>query len=359
MDRGTRTTAKTEVGLVLGKFMPLHVGHEALIAYASKHSHKVVIILGAFEGESIIPEVRFNWLRKRYGHNYTKEIHYVEDKFPKSEAPSREVSKAWADYFKRFFPDVTCIYTSEPYGEFVAEYMGIEHRCFDQPRETHPISATRIRANPTKYWDYISWAAQEYYTKKVCIYGPESVGKSTMAKLLAEHFRTFSIPEVGREMMETSYTCTFEDMGKIAEAQAAKMRQTLKCYAGGYGRQILFCDTDLLTTEVYSQHLFGQKPEVPQWVRDINQYDLYLFLDDNVPYVQDGTRLGEHTRPALKEEFWKALTASGQPFVSIKSGTWGGRFQQCVHAVEKHFNFKAFRPHGELEPTAKPWPLAL
>ena len=328
---------KTAVGIVLGKFMPLHTGHEALIRFAADNSDRLIIVLGAYPGEPIAPEVRFNWLRQRYGGIWNREIHYVEDNFPKSEVASREVSKAWADYFKAFFPEVTCIFTSEPYGELVAEYMGIEHRCFDQPREKHPVSATMIRRDPIKYWNRISYVAQPHYLQKICLYGPESVGKSTMAQMLAEHFNTRYVTEVARDMMDTSYDCTYEDMTKIAEAHATAINMCAAQAAGGSVRRALFVDSDLMTTQVYSQHLFGKEPEIPQWIQDAIVFHLHLFLDDYVPYVQDGTRLGEHTRPALKEEFWKALIASGQPFATIKSGTWEGRYQQCIHEVEKLF----------------------
>ena len=40
--------------------------------------------------------------------------------------------------------------------------------------------------------------------KKICLYGPESTGKSTLTIHLAEKFETTFVPEVAREMLITN-----------------------------------------------------------------------------------------------------------------------------------------------------------
>lgn len=321
------------VGLVLGKFMPLHVGHEALLRFAKGHSRHLIVLVGATKEEPIPGPTRFNWLRRRFLGASNVEVHYTDHDFPQAQESDREVSRYWANWLKEMFPDVTCIFTSEPYGEYVAEYMGIQHMCFDEPRAQLPVSGTMVRQNPMMYWEYLSDWAKPDFVKKVCIFGPESVGKSTMAVRLAEHFKTNFVPEMGRDMMETSYTCTYEDMAKIGLAQALEMHRRKRW---GSTRRMLFCDSDLMTTEIYSEYLFGKVPVFPERVKKENKYDLYLFLENDVPYVQDGTRLGEHTQNGLRQVFEEELKGSGAKYLVINGSDWEGRFQQCVEAVEKH-----------------------
>jgi HTH-type transcriptional repressor of NAD biosynthesis genes len=117
----------------------------------------------------------------------------------------------------------------------------------------------------------------------------------------------------------------------IAETQAQWVEQGLKS-----ANKLLFCDTDLLTTKVYAQYLFGKVPTFAPWIETINQYDLHLFLDIDVPYKQDGTRLGSHTRPALRNLFLAALKESCTPFAII-SGDWDQRFYTACRVVEEQF----------------------
>lgn len=327
----------TPVGLVLGKFMPFHVGHEGLISFARRRSDRLIVLVGATRDEPIPGPVRFNWLRKRYNqHLNSVEVHYTDHDFPQAQESNREVSQYWANWLKMMFPDVTCIFSSEPYGEYVAEYMGIKHCMYDQPREAFQVSGTMVRENPLTHWNKLTHVAQPYFMKKICLYGPESVGKSTMAIALAKHFGTSYVPEVARDMMDTTYTCVFEDMEKIAIAQAQEMQRRANWMSTS---RFLFCDSDLLTTEIYSEYLFRKLPEVPEWVRKENRYDLCLFLDNNVPYVQDGTRLGEHTQEGLRNIFLTRGLAESRPTHLIDGTTFEERFQQCVQAVQTVFNY--------------------
>jgi len=190
--------------------------------------------------------------------------------------------------------------------------MGITHLSFDSPRLAVPVSARLIREQPFRYWDYIPLRVCPYYVKKICLYGAESTDKSTLTERLAQHYQTNFVPEAARTLLTTSLECTYEDMLHIAETQAQWVEQGLNG-----ANQLLFCDTDLLTTKVYAQHLFGQVLAFASWIEAVNQYDLHLFLDTDVPYKQDGTRLGSHTRPTLRNLFLAALKEARPPLPSL------------------------------------------
>ena len=61
---------------------------------------------------------------------------------------------------------------------------------------------------------------------KVVVFGPESTGKTTLAKALASHYQTEWVPEYAREYLQekwdrTRQTCRPEDLPPIASGQIA------------------------------------------------------------------------------------------------------------------------------------------
>ncbi len=81
---------------------------------------------------------------------------------------------------------------------------------------------------------------------RVCLYGPESVGKTTMARQLADHYQTVYVPEVARDLI-TSNELTSDDYARIAVAQTAAVAQAIPL-----ANRVLICDTDLITTQLYA-----------------------------------------------------------------------------------------------------------
>ncbi len=56
----------------------------------------------------------------------------------------------------------------------------------------------------------------------ICLYGPESTGKSTLARHLAAHYHTDYVPEVARELV-TSNSFTADDIVRIGRAQTQRV----------------------------------------------------------------------------------------------------------------------------------------
>jgi nicotinamide riboside kinase len=98
----------------------------------------------------------------------------------------------------------------------------------------------------------------------------------------------------------------------------------------------MFCDTDALTTCVWSDTLFGHTPD---WVRELagrRRYDLYLVTDVDVPWVSDGQRFFSDPaqRRAQFDRFLAELKSAGRPHEIIR-GTWDQRFAAACAAVER------------------------
>ena len=107
-----------------------------------------------------------------------------------------------------------------------------------------------------------------FFVKKVCLFGSESTGKSTMAKMLAEHYKTDWVPEMARDYLGDRI-CTLEDFPPIAYLQTAEvLRKTLTA------NKILICDSDLIITELYARIYFNDCPQQVIDLQQVIQYDL-------------------------------------------------------------------------------------
>jgi len=322
--------------LIIGKFMPPHNGHLALIRFAADKCGSVAVYVD-LAGDAPIPaDRRGGWLSEIFNDDKRIRIVIGVDDLPQAEESNRDVSKVWADFLKDKFSETEVIVSSEEYGNYLAEYMGIRHIAFDPPRNTFPVSGTAVRDDPILNWDYLPEQVRLFYLKKICVYGPESTGKSTLTRRLAEHYSTVFVPEMAREVLgERSVNdIVYEDFPVIGESHAEKILEMEK-----KSRGVLFCDTDILTTIIYSTRYFGQFPEYPLWVYEANKFDLYLFCDTDVPWVEDIHRNSGHIHEKMRESFLNELVRAGHPFVII-SGGWDERFEAAKGVVDGLFRVR-------------------
>ncbi|MBK5278969.1 MAG: ATP-binding protein [Bacteroidia bacterium] len=164
--------------------------------------------------------------------------------------------------------------------------------------------------------------------KKVCFYGPESTGKSTMAKRMAEHYKTEWVPEVSREIVSTN-NFTVEDIIKIGHAQTERiLEQTKKA------NKILLCDSDLITTQIYSQHYLKVTPPVLFELEKQIQFDCYFLFDIDVPWVADGLRDLVDKRKEMFEVFKMELDKRNIAYTLVK-GSWEKREEIVKEEVDK------------------------
>jgi HTH-type transcriptional repressor of NAD biosynthesis genes len=319
-------------GFVFGKFYPFHNGHVALINFGAEQCQHLTVVVCACASESITLAQRLAWIRQHYVHNPQIEIiglPYDETLLPNTSVSSRAVSALWAKAFKALLPNVQVLFSSEPYGDFVAQAMGIKHGMFDQQREKVTISATAIRQYPLRYWHFLPLSVRPYYVQKVVLLGTESSGKSTLAQLLAQYFETNYVAESGREIVPHTNECRPEHLQQIAQAHAEAINNALP-----FANKILFIDTDVHITASYSLYLFGQELTISPPIAAANKAQLYLYLDNDVPFVQDGTRLSEAARNALHEHHLAVLAAHSIAFRRI-SGNWQMRLEKAIGLVRE------------------------
>jgi HTH-type transcriptional regulator, transcriptional repressor of NAD biosynthesis genes len=314
-------------GLVIGKFMPLHTGHIGLIEFAASLCDHLTVLVGALSEEPIPGMQRCKWLWETFRNNPKITIDYTDERLPSAAESSRSVSKVWAEYLSKRYPGVRIIFSSEPYGEYLAEFMKIEHKMYDIKRTIDSISAVMIRDNPLFYWDFIPEAVKPYFKKKICIYGPESTGKSTITLQLAEFYKTNFVPETAREIL-SDHRITYDDIPLIACTHAERIIDE-----ENKANRLFFVDSDVLTTAFYSDFYFGKIPEFPPWVWSANTFDIYLMFDIDVPWADDPQRDSKNFREEHKTIFRRMLEERNIPYVLI-SGSWDERFERVKKVIK-------------------------
>ncbi|MEM9929570.1 MAG: AAA family ATPase, partial [Bacteroidota bacterium] len=280
---------KPKHALVLGKFMPLHAGHQALITFALSQARHVIVLLCVEATEPIAGSARERWLRQTYPDHprlTIRRIDYQDEDLPATSVSSRSVSALWTQRLKEWVPTADVIVGSEDYVRYVAEIWGIGFQLFEPERESVPISATMIRQNPYRHRHFLAPAAKPDFVQRIVLHGTESTGKSTLTEHLANVYQTAFVPETAREIVAHTDTVIYEDLVLIADRQAEAIQAAIPRADG-----VLFIDTDVYTTLAYSRYLFGRELPLSQTWLVAAQNDLCLYTQADAPYVQDGTRL--------------------------------------------------------------------
>lgn len=317
---------KGTVGFVLGKFYPPHKGHKLLIDFAADFVDQLYVVLGSLTTETIEGKLRVQWLQEMCP-NVTV-LHLAKD-LPQYPEEHPDFWNIWKSNLEEILPEkVDYIFASESYGTPLAACLDCEFIPLDIARETVSISATAIRENPFKNWDHLPDVVKPYFTKRICVFGPESCGKSTLAKRLATYLGGGLVQEYARFYLEyLQRDPVYEDFLKIAKGQQALEEAVLK---GGH--QAIFCDTDLFTTAIWSEWLTDKCDPQILALAKARKYDLYLLLSPDVPWVGDEIRYFPKERWTFYEQCKDMLERENCNYITIE-GSWEERWTRALQAV--------------------------
>lgn len=168
--------------------------------------------------------------------------------------------------------------------------------------------------------------------RQIALLGPESTGKSTLARDLADHFDTVDVQEYAREAFDwgdPDLEVTPEDFEEMAAGHARWIDNAIS-----RANRLLFLDTDFITTEIWSEIYFHACPASIRRRAREQDIALYLLLDVDVPWVDDGVRTWEHLREWHFSRIHSEIRGRGLPY-EIISGGWEERFHRAVAAVER------------------------
>lgn len=315
-------------GLVLGKFLPPHKGHEFLINFAKEQVDRLYIVVDNISNEIISIKTRMDWIKKICP---AAVVLTLKKQLPQYSEEADNFWEQWENGLKEILPEkIDCVFASETYGEMLARVLQAEFKMVDLERKNVCVCASDIRKNPFQYWDYISDYAKPYFVKKVCIFGPESTGKSTLTQKLAGHFNTYYVEEFARKIIEErGGNLSYEDMTLIAKGHDAEVNSALNA-----ANKILFVDTDAITSKIWSIKLFGKYPAILDDIIAKTDYDLYLLLDVDVPWVEDIVRFF----PEERKEFFDSCESELKKYYKnykIISGNFIERYEKSVKAIEE------------------------
>ncbi|HET7186676.1 MAG TPA: ATP-binding protein [Gemmatimonadaceae bacterium] len=167
--------------------------------------------------------------------------------------------------------------------------------------------------------------------QRICVTGPESTGKTTLARQLAELTRAEWIPEASRLYAErVDRELLASDVSPIAREHLALADPAAERARAGGGSLVL--DTDLVSTVLYARHYYNFVPPWIERAEHARRADLYLLCDVDVPWVADGVRDRPSDREAMFDRFRRAL-ARRRANVIVVRGDWDARWALARDAV--------------------------
>ncbi|EPU3838019.1 multifunctional transcriptional regulator/nicotinamide-nucleotide adenylyltransferase/ribosylnicotinamide kinase NadR [Providencia stuartii] len=339
------------IGVVFGKFYPLHTGHIYLIQRACSQVDELHVILchdeprdkDLFVNSSMSqqPTVsdRLRWLLQTFKYQKNIHIHSFDEQGIEPYPHGWEVwSEGMKGFLKKHNIHPSFIYSGEANdAPRYKKYLGIETILIDPERTFMNISGNQIRQAPFRYWDYIPTEVKPFFVRKVAILGGESSGKSTLVNKLANIFNTTSAWEFGRDYVFShlggdEMALQYSDYDKIALGHAQYIDFAVK-----YANKVAFIDTDFITTQAFCKRYEGKEHPFVQALIDEYRFDLVILLENNTPWVADGLRsLGsEKDRQEFQSLLIEMLKKNNVEFVHVDSSDYDTRFLTCISLVQQ------------------------
>jgi NadR type nicotinamide-nucleotide adenylyltransferase len=166
--------------------------------------------------------------------------------------------------------------------------------------------------------------------KRISITGPESTGKSWLAKRLAEHFKTAWVHEYSVDYLtDHGAEYSIEDVVEIAKGQL-ELEENYVSSASG----LLFCDTDILVSKIWCQVVFNQLPEWIDKNLKSHKYDLYLLCFPDLSWEDAPFRENPDNRDFLFGLYEKELISLDANY-RIVNGQGEQRFINALNFVSE------------------------
>lgn len=306
------------IGVITGKFAPLHTGHIYAITEAATQVDTLYVVLSYDEKfvnnlpvclqDKLTLKKRLLWLKKSFSDMDHIKIIYVDEtnmKIYPDGVPE------WCNSVKSTLKEngVNSIdkwFSSETeYTWWIEDNFNCPNVVLDSERSMFNISATNIRSNPYKYWQYLPSIIRKEFLLKVVLIGEESCAKSTLTKSLAKLYNTSWVEEYGRTYCENDMCgdeslLSFEDYGIIASERNYQERSSEST-----ANQLLFVDTNAFVTQYYCKLYEGKlHPLVDAYIEQ-EDYDLIFHMSNEVPWVDDGLRINSDRE--LTEKLFDSL----------------------------------------------------
>lgn len=337
-----------KVGMYGGSFDPLHLGHISDIIKAAAVCEELYVVISWCEGrESTSKELRYRWILNCTRHLPNVRILLIEDKAVSKEEYNTDYywEKGARDIKAAVGKPIDAVFCGSDYlgtNRFESLYCPESEVVYFDRAEV-PISSTDIRGWASLHWDYVPAVCRDHYARKVLVVGSESTGKSTLVQNLALAYNTNFVAEYGR------ITCDYaggEDFMNADDLYENLLRQRIHIMdAARQSNRLLFVDTDAVTTLFYSRFLLTDPEQIDicekmaAAINAMTRWDLVLFLEPDVAFVQDGTRneIIHSDREKYSGQIKQALREHGVPFYEV-TGDYLQRFEEAKRLIARELN---------------------
>ena len=271
--------------LVVGKFAPLHLGHQQLLDHAHELAERVTVVVWSNPDFDAMPnELRAGWVRTLYPGATVLVGH---DGPPNDSADDihRHYTAALLARHGRT-PDV--VTTRESYGPGLAAHLGIAHEAVGSVRSPEDVSGKRVRTVVHAHRHLLHPLVYAHFVERVVLMGAESTGKSTLADRLARELGTEHVQEYGREHYAArGGQLDLDDYVTIARVHREREDEAIR-----RANRYLFVDTNAITTMFFSHYYEGDSlPELRRLAEACaDRYRHVIVCDDDIPFEQDGWR---------------------------------------------------------------------
>ena len=343
------------------------VGHKNLITFAASLAGKVTVILSSRKHEpipGIVREAEFVELTKTYKNVEVK--HHTDDNAP--QVPSSDNDEDFWQYWKKVVTnhihdakvsERIAMVSSETYGLKMAQVTGFDFVPYDIGRIINPVKGTdvRLKLQNGLAWKKILPLTQNFLQTRVCIFGPESCGKTTMAKQLSQAMTGYYIPEWARSYCETvGVEITKKKMEVIVEGQIALEQHA---FSDLYDKEWQFFDTDILSTYGYyklwdknfsdkntrysinrihspnmTYELTGQTKVQGKNFHGV-QKDIYIVMNDKIPFEADPMRYGGDKRESNMDFWIDILKDFNQTYHVVESTYQYDQIKEVIDVISK------------------------
>lgn len=324
-------------GLTLGKFAPLHKGHQFVIETAlAEVEHLLVMIYDCPKITTVPLPIRSAWIRTLY-----PQIEVIEAwGGPLIMGNTPEIQHMHEAYILEQLGErpVTHFYSSEFYGDHVSRALGAVNRQIDPARAHMPISATRIREQPYANRQFLHPLVYCDLITNVVFLGAPSTGKTTLAERMAAELHTVWMPEYGREYWaqhQIDRRLSPAQLVEIAEGHLAREEQLL-----AEANMYVFTDTNAITTYMFALAYHGAaETRLHELAAAAHaRYDLVFVCDTDIPYDDTWDRSGDADRQIFQKQILADLRMRKIPFVLLR-GTLNERVAAVKRVLAHHTKY--------------------
>lgn len=325
--------------LVVGKFAPLHRGHEWLLDRALEVADQLVVMVWSNPDWDAAPSpVRAEWVRRLQPNALV-----IVPADPPPDDAGTDIQCAFTQaVLDRRGISIDVVVSGESYGTQLARTLDAAEVRVDRTRLE--VSGTLVREDIHRHRAWVSPLVYAHFVELVAVMGAESTGKSTFARALAGRLGTEWVHEYGREHYENKQG----DLGLADYVEIARVHREREDQACKMANQWVISDTNAITTMMFS-HLYERDSldELRQMASDCStRYRHVIVCDDDIPFEQDGWRDSSAWRARMQGLILADLTVRSIPFVVV-SGSLEQRLDRALDVL-------AGRVRPSLHPPAHP-----